>query len=316
MVRLALIFSCLGSSVSNGQSLVVAVADAPGVSDTTVRRVQRATEGALRQITALAVSEGPALKRGAPRRCDDDCVQQVVRGQQAVGVVVLTMRPLDGKVERVAVELQLWLEGVNLGARRGEGSADGFELVARPALEALLPGWARKGFGGVRVEAGRDVVVKVDGRLSTARRGEVLAVPAGIHQVDLVFADGHALLHRLEVVEGRRARIEAADPAQFVASSSSASSGPGALRITSYGVWMVGAATVAGGLIAGALGKGTAVGLAPCEASTRDCATLDTVLERNRQAQAYASTGNVLLGVGTGLLAVGAGLFIIDVVTR
>jgi hypothetical protein len=315
VVHLALLLSCFGSSVSNGQALVVAVADANGVPDVTVRRVQRSTESALRQLTALSVREGPGLKRGAPKRCDDDCVQQLVRAQSAVGVVVLILRPLDAKGERVAVELQLWLEGTSLGARRGELSVEGFEPGARPLLEALLPGWARKGFGGVRVEAGRDVVVKVDGRLASARRGEVFAVPAGLHQIDLVFADGHAVLQRLEVVEGRRVRLEAADPAVFVAGSSAAT-GPGALRITSYGVWMVGAATVAGGLIAGALGKGTAAGLAPCEASTRDCATLDTVLERNRQAQAYASTGNVLLGVGTGLLAVGAGLFVIDVVAR
>jgi hypothetical protein len=47
----------------------------------------------------------------------------------------------------------------------------------------------------------------------------------------------------------------------------------------------------------------------------RDCAPLDEVQQRQAQAQAYATTGNVLLGVGAGLAALGAGLFVIDLAT-
>jgi hypothetical protein len=297
-------------SAARAQALVCAVLDAPGVSDVAVKRLQRSTESALKQLSGLSVGEGPAYKRGAPRRCTDDCAQQLAASTSSAGVVVLS---LEGKGERVTVELQLWLDGQRLGTRRGEGSVDGFEVAVRPVLEALLPAWARKGFGALRVDAEAGAAVKVDGRVVTVKPGELLAVTAGVHQVDVVFADGHAVLQRVEVAEGSRGRVEAASPAEVVESAARPSKGTGALRIVSYGVWMAGAATLAGGLVAGALGKGTAAGLSPCQQTTRDCAALDTVLEQNRQAQAYATTGNVLLGVGVGLLAVGVGLFVVDV---
>jgi hypothetical protein len=190
------------------------------------------------------------------------------------------------------------------------------ETAARPALEALLPGWMRKGFGGLRVEAEPGALVKLDGRLAQGKPNEPQALTAGVHLVDVVFADGRAVLQRVEVTEGQRAQLEVLNQTAAFDTSASATRSTGTLRVVSYATWLAGAAAVAGGLVAGALGRGTAAGLSPCTAQSRDCATLDTVLERNRQAQAYASTGNVLLGVGGGLLAVGAGLFVIDVVTN
>jgi hypothetical protein len=301
---------CLLPAAAQAQTLVSAVLDANGVSDAAVKRAQRATETALKQVSSLTVGEGPAFKKGAPKKCTDDCARELATSLSAPGVVLLDLRALDGKGDRVAVEVQLWVDGERLGLKRGEGSIEGFEAALKPVLEALLPPWARKGFGGLRVEAEPGTVVKVDGRLANGKTGDVLPVPAGVHQVDVVFAEGHAVLQRVQVDEGERVKVAALSPAEAV--SGKAPRGMSALRGVSYGVFVAGAAAIAGGLIAGALGRGTAAGLASCQGDKRDCQTLDEVQAKQAQAQAYATTGNVMLGVGGGLAATGAALFLID----
>jgi hypothetical protein len=302
--------------ICHAQALVTAVLDAPNVPDATVKKVQRATEVVLRQLSGLSVAEGPAFKRGAPKKCADDCAQQLVRALGSPGVLLLELRPLEGRGERLSVELQLWLDGVRLAVRRGEGSAEGFEAAVRPVLEGLLPGWARKGFGGLLVQVEPGALVKVDGRLALGKATEVQSVTAGVHLVDVVFADGHAVLQRVEVAEGGKVALEVNLAQDAFDVKSKRGQGTRPLRVVSYATWMAGAAALAGGLVAGALGRGTAAGLTPCTGQTRDCPTLDVVLERNRQAQAYASTGNVLLGVGAGLATVGAALFVVDAATE
>jgi hypothetical protein len=139
-------------------------------------------------------------------------------------------------------------------------------------------------------------------------------VPAGVHQVDVVFEEGHAVLQRLEVAEGSRVKVEALSPAEAVAGKGP--KGMTALRGVSYGVFVVGAATVAGGFVAGTLGRNTAADLTPsCQGDVRDCTSLDTVLAKQAQAKAYADTGNVMLGVGAGLAATGVVMFLIDALT-
>lgn len=312
MLRLLLAL-CLAPTVVHAQALVSAVLDATGVSDGSVRRVQRATEAALKQVSSLAVGEGPAFKKGAPKRCGDDCAAQLASSVSAAGVVLLELRALDKSGERVAVEVQLWIDGEKVGAKRGEGTVDGFGEAVKPALEALLPAWARKGFGGLRLQVEPGTVVKVDGRLATARAGEVFAVPAGVHQVDVVFSEGHAVLQRLEVAEGSRVKVEAQSPEEAI--SGKAPKSMSALRGVSYGTFVAGAAVLAGGLIAGAAGRGTAAGLSSCSGDVRDCAPLTEVQRRQAESESYAATGNVMVGVGSGLAATGVVLFLIDALT-
>jgi hypothetical protein len=237
----------------------------------------------------------------------------VVASVSAPAVVVLDLKGLDRAGEKVSVELSLWLDGERLGARRSEGTIDGFEATARPALEALLPPWAKKGFGGLTLDLEEGSVVKVDGRVSKTRLGEVAAIPAGPHQVDVIFPDGHAVLQRIEVAEGARPPLVVHSPSEVLSGGPPPKSG--GLRATSYGLYVAGAAALAGGLVAGALARGTGAGLASCQGDVRDCAPLDEVQRRQAQAQAYATTGNVLLGVGAGLAALGVGLFVIDLAT-
>ncbi len=308
-----LVLLCLVPVAAHAQALVSAILDSNGVTDSASRRAQRATETALKQVSSLAVGEGPAFKKGAPRKCGEDCARELAQSQSAAGVVLLDLRALDNKGDRVAVEVQLWIDGERVGVKKGEGSIEGFEAAVKPVLELLLPAWARKGFGGVRLQIEPGTVVKVDGRLATAKVGDVLAVPAGMHQVDVVFAQGHAVLQRVQVDEGSRVKVEALSPAEAV--TGRAPKGTSTLRGVSYGVFVAGAAAIAGGLVAGALGRGTAAGLASCQGDKRDCQTLDEVQAKQAQAQAYATTGNVMLGVGSGLAVTGVGLFIIDALT-
>ncbi|MFZ5442284.1 MAG: hypothetical protein ACOZQL_19910 [Myxococcota bacterium] len=310
----ALLLAFVLPLTAHAQPIVVAVLDANGVSDATVKRLQRATEAALKQTSSLTIGEGPAWKKGAPRKCTDDCARSLVESLDGAHAVLLELKGVDAKGERVAVELQLWLDGERLASKRGEGSVDGFEGGLRTQLETLLPAWARKGFGGLRVEVESGSVAKVDGRLPSSKPGDVIAVPAGVHQVDVVFPEGHAVLQRVEVTEGARVRVEALSPSTAV--NGKAAKGMTALRGVGYGVFVAGAATMAGGLVAGTLGRHTAGDLtAPCKGDVRDCTTLDVVLTKQAQAQAYADTGNVMLGVGAGLAATGALLFLIDALT-
>ncbi|GMU58555.1 MAG: hypothetical protein AMXMBFR34_03180 [Myxococcaceae bacterium] len=312
-MRALVLAALLLPAASQAQAIVSAVLEAQGVSDAQVKRAQRATEAALKQVSGLPVAEGPAFKKGAPRKCTGDCARELVAGLSTPNAVLLDLKAAEKGGDKVMVELSLWLDGEKVGSRRGEGTIDGFETAARPALEALMPPWARKGFGGLRLEVEAGAVVKVDGRVSQAKAGEVVAVPAGPHQVDVVFPEGHAVLQRVEVTEGTRARLGVTSPSEVVQGGAAPKSG--ALRAASYALWMAGAASIAGGLIAGALARGTGAGLSSCQGDVRDCAPLDEVQQKQAQAQAYATTGNVLLGVGAGLAAVGAGLFVVDVVT-
>jgi hypothetical protein len=298
------------------QGITVAVLDANGVSDASPRRLQRMTEAALRQSSGLAVSEGPAWKKGAPKRCGsaDDCARDLAASLGSTAAVLLDLKPGEGKGDRVAVEVQLWVDGERVGSKKGEGTLDGFETAVKPVIEGLLPAWARKGFGALQVELEPGAVLKVDGRLVGAKSGSLVSVVAGTHQVDVVFSGGHALLQRLEVAEGNRVKVEVTSPAQAV--NTRRPTGTTVLRGVSYGVFIAGTAAIAGGLVAGALGRGTGRDLSSCMGDNRTCATLDSVLEKQAQAEAYASTGNVLLGIGTGLAITGAGLFVIDVLAN
>lgn len=306
-MRLLFVAVTVVSSMSSAQALTSAVLDSNGPSEATARKAQKAVDAALKALSGAPVKEGAAFKKGAPRKCDD-CAADLVGAAGTPGVALLDLKGSDS---RVVFELSFWLDGERAGTRKGETPPEALEPSMKAAVEQLLPGWMRRGFGAmaVRVEGGS--VVKVDGRVLNARSGDLVPVPAGVHQVDVVFPDGNAVLQRLEVPEAGRVPLELDTPA-IVATR--ASSGPTALRYTSYGLFMGGAGTVAAGFIAGALSRGTGIGLTACDTpDARACSSLAEVQAAHTQARQYASTGNALLGVGGSLIALGVSLFIVDV---
>jgi hypothetical protein len=144
------------------------------------------------------------------------------------------------------------------------------------------------------------------------KAGELLSVPAGAHQLDVVYADGNAVLQRVEVPEGSRTRVDVTHPPEVAATA--APEGNGVIRAVSFGLWSAGAVLIAGSLIAGSLSRQTGAGQNPCAGTSRTCSTFDVATERHRQAEAYAQTGNVLLGTGLVLAAGGIGVFTFDLV--
>ncbi len=307
-VKSLLLASLLTASLSQAQGLVSAVVDANGPSEATARKAQKALDTALKALSSAPVSEGPTFKKGAPKKCEGaECARALVSSLGVSGVALLDLKGSD---TRIVFELSFWLDGERQGSRKGETPPEALEPSMRAAAEQVLPGWLRRGFGAMAVQVEGGSVVKVDGRVVAARNGELVPVPAGVHQVDVVFPSGDAMMQRLEVPEGGRVALDAE---ATTAVTARASTGPTALRYGSYGLVMLGAVTAAAGFVAGALSKGTGRGLTRCDTlDARDCSTLADVLRANTQAQEYAAFGNLLLILGASSAALGISLFVVD----
>ncbi len=301
---------CLPGLV-HAQALSSALIDSNGPSEASARKAQKALDASLKALSGAPVKDSTPWRKGSPKKCTDECAKELASSLGTPGVAVMELKGSD---TRIVFDLSFWLDGERVGSRKGETPPEALEPSLKAALEQLLPGWMRRGFGAmsVRVEGGS--VVKVDGRVVPTRNGELVAVPAGVHQVDVVFPDGNAVLQRLEVPEAGRVPLEVESPTALTAR---ASAGPTALRYASYGLFMAGAGSIAAGLIAGALSRGTGIGLTSCDSpDARACSTLAEAQAANVQARAYASTGNVLLGVGASLAALGVSLFVVDVLLQ
>ncbi len=302
--------SAPGALAENKRAVLVAqVLDAQGVPETVTRKMQRSAEALLKKLSGLPVGEGPAFKSGPRRSCADlECQRAVVQAAGTPAVALLSLRSSKGGV---AFDVSFWLEGERLGMELGDAELESPEAGLKPALDAVLPAWAKRGWGALRLDAQPGAVVKLDGRPMKLKAGEIISVPAGTHQLDVVYVDGNAVLQRVEVPEGSRTRVDVTHPPAVVTASAE---GNGVLRAVSFGLWTAGAVSIAASLIAGSLSRQTGAGQNPCSADSRTCSTFDVATERHRQAQAYASTGNVLLGTGLVLAGAGAGVFAFDLV--
>ncbi len=289
--------------------LVAQVLEAQGVPDPVVRKIQRSVEALLKKLSGLPVGEGPAFKPGPRRSCADlACQRLVVAGAGTPAVALLSLRSSKGGV---AFDVSFWLEGERLGIELGDAELEAPEPGLKSALDAVLPAWAKRGWGGLRLDAQKGAVVKLDGRAMAKTEGLLLSVPAGTHQLDVLYPDGNAVLQRVEVPEGSRTRVDATAPPTVIAASVE---GNPVLRAVSFGLWAAGAVAIAGSLVAGSLSRQAGAGQNSCSGDGRGCSTFDVATERHRQAQAYASTGNVLLGTGAVLATAGAGVFVFDLI--
>lgn len=301
------------ASVAHAESthvaLVPQVLDAQGVPDAATRRIQKAAEALLKKLSGLDVGEGPAFKPGPRKPCADlACQKAVVAMAGAPAVALLSLRSGKGGV---AFDVSFWLEGERLSLELGDTELEAPEVGLKPALDAVLPAWAKRGWGALRLDTHPGAVVKLDGRPMGQKPGEMISVPAGTHQVDVVYPDGNAVLQRVEVPEGRRTRVDVTKPPTVAAA---APEGNGVVRAVGFGLWTAGAVAIAASLVAGSLARQTGAGQNPCAGSNRSCSTIDVATERQRQAQGYAATGNVLLGTGLVLVTAGAGVFTFDLV--
>jgi hypothetical protein len=309
-VRSLCLLLCLLAPASRAQ-IVVAIVDAQNTAEAQSRKMQRACEAALAATSPLTVGEGPALRKGAPRKCTDDCTQELLKN---LPPYVLALS-IDGKNEKLAVEASFWADGRKLNSKRVEVSTESVDPTAKSLVESVLPVWARRGWAAVVVPQTPGVLVKIDGRPLTGGPGELAPVTAGKHAIDVLSDDGRATLTRVDITEGSRATIDTR-LAPLVVPRAMSTAGITPLRAISYTTFLVGALAIASGFIAGAVARWDLANLTACPMGSTQCATLDVAQARAQQANTITSTGNVLLGVGGGLAALGIGLFIVDVVTE
>ncbi len=297
----------------------VAVVDAQGVSDAAPARAQKAAEAALGALTSWDVSLGPAFKKGAPKKCvGDDCAAQLARKLGALTLLLELkgVEPAKGDkapTEKLAVDLSLWADGEELGRRKVDTTLDGLEAALRGPVDALLPSYARRGFGALVLPTDASLTVKVAGRVLKGPAGGLVGLPAGAHQVDVVFPNDTAVLRTVDVPEGGRVRVDVTPPPKPTAQPQALGGRFSGLRGGSYAVFMAGALALASGLLVGALARSTVAPYTPCVTGSDQCATLDEVNVARAQADGLTTTGNVLLGVGYGFLSLGVGLFVLDV---
>jgi hypothetical protein len=293
---------------SAAERLSVRVLDGGGLASTEAQAVLSAGAELARELSALTVNP----VSGMSRRCGDEaCLRALLSETQAEQGLFLLVTP----ARRGLVEVEAtWVDGAaGSPVRRRVPAAATGELkgALRPAVAALVPAYARKGWGGLVVAADA-ARLRVDGR-AMAPSGAVVPVTAGPHEVDLLLPSGEAALSRELVPEGARLRLTVPE-AITAAGTRTASRGKG-LRVASYVTFSVGALALAGSLVAGGLSRNALKGVEPCMGERQACTRFPAAKAAYDRSERYARTGNVLLGVGGGLSTVGVGLFVFDVVS-
>lgn len=293
----------LAQPASAAERLLVSVQE--GVASQETERVLGTAVELARELSALTVQP----VSGVARRCGDEACLRT-RVSEAGAEHGLFLRITAMRRGMLEVEL-LWMDGAEgrSSMRQVPGVAvAGLKEALRPAVAALVPPFARKGWGGL-VVASESARLRVDGRVLTPA-SEVVPLTAGPHEVDLLLPSGEALLSRALVPEGARLRLAPAQESSSVATRV-ASRGKG-LRTASYVTFSLGALAVAGSLVAGGLSRGALEGMEPCAGADRGCARYPAARDAYEKSDRYARTGNVLLGVGGALSTVGIGLFVFD----
>ncbi|WP_146209577.1 hypothetical protein [Vitiosangium sp. GDMCC 1.1324] len=307
-----LVMSLLSLPAGAAERLAVRLQHGGSLSAADAGRVLDLAEGLARELTGLGVTRVPEGLLSGRCGAQDACLRAVAAEARTEHVLVLGV-VVPRRQGTMDVDVA-WVDTVRgTVARRSLSGVTQAALAKelRPAVAALVPSFARKGWGGL--VAPSTARLRVDGRM--AEPGEVVALTAGPHEVDLLQPSGEATLTREQIPEGMRLRLEPRPDFLPEAGASRAAPRGKGLRTASYVTFSVGALAVAGSLVAGGLSRGSLAGLEPCAGGQRNCTAFTTAGPAYDQAGRYARTGNVLLGVGAGLAAVGAGLFVFDLLS-
>jgi hypothetical protein len=303
----ALVLACpLSAGAETGMVLVLSP---PELEPEKAEAMLQSAEEGLKTLSSLDVKPGklagPPNKPGCLK--ETACLAGIVRATGADQVLLINPLP-----EAAAVELEVMLLDKTGQAQRDSSDMGSFkraDSAVTAALQKVLPGWLRKGWGGVDVPAGA-TAVKVDGKLLPARPGVPAAAPAGRHELDVLSPAG-SVLHLVQVKEGTRAQL----PAAALPSASNSTLPRGAaspLRYVAYGAWTAGALGLAGAFVAGGLANFQLSSITACQGTSRTCTTFPEVQAAEGRAQSLNQAGNVMLAAGAGLAVAGAGLFTFD----
>ncbi|HYO67904.1 MAG TPA: hypothetical protein VEU33_17685 [Archangium sp.] len=305
MKRTLLLFLLVSLPASAAERLAVRLQHGGTLGAAESQRVLGLTEDVARELTGLDVTEAPGGLLSGRCGAQDACLRAVAAEVKTEHVLVVGVMPRrQGTLDIDAA----WVDTVRGSIARRAVWAVPLPALAkelRPVVAGLVPAFARKGWGGV--VAPGTARLRVDGRMTEP--GEVVALTAGPHEVDLLLPSGEASLSRERIPEGVRLRLEPRPDFVPQAGESRAPRGKG-LRMASYVTFSLGALAVAGSLVAGGLSRGVLRGVEPCAGAQRNCTSFPTADPVYEQAGRYARTGNVLLGAGAGLTTVGAGLYV------
>ena len=310
MKRTLLLFLLLSLPAAAAERLAVRLQHGGALGAAESQRVLGLTEDVARELTGLEVIQAPEGLLSGRCGAQDACLRAVAAEVKTEHVLVLGVVPRPRGTMDVDVA---WVDTVRGAVERRAVAGVVPAALARelrPVVAALVPDFARKGWGGV--VAPGTARLRVDGRMTEP--GEVVALTAGPHEVDLLLPSGEASLTRERIPEGVRLRLEPRPDFLPQAGASRAPRGKG-LRTASYVTFSLGALAVAGSLVAGGLSRGALRGVEPCAGTRRDCTRFTAASPVYEQAGRYARTGNVLLGAGAGLTAVGSGLFVFDLLS-
>jgi hypothetical protein len=310
---LAVLFVAL-AGVARAESVSVVIMDATGASEDLQRKVARNAEIALRELSGLQVKElksRPALRKGCAS--EPTCLSN---SASAAGTEHVLLLSLSQAAER------LFLDGflVDVQARKAvhrqlpEGRADEPEVSVKALVEALLPAFARKGWGGLTLKVEPQAQVKIDGaRYALNPQDPFVALTAGTHEVDVLLPTGAALLQRKQVREGERDLLSIPSSAMFPTGVETSRGRSDALLATSYGLFAAGALTIASAFIVGAMARSTARSVTPCVGG-QACTPFLEAQEVQQRAELLTRNANILLGAGAALSTAGAGVFVFDLV--
>jgi hypothetical protein len=311
----------LAAAPAAAETAAALVAEAIGLEQGQVRKISKAAEVGLRELSGFSVKESVSLRKGAPRRgCGEDaaCMKTLAREAGADHAMLLYLKASGGSLAADAWFIDLSGAARPIHRQIADGSLDEPEATVKSLVEATLPAYARKGWGGVVVKpapGAKVAQIKIDGRKVSTSNGEPIAVTSSVHSIDVLFDSGQAVLQRTHVPEGERLALDVAPSAAiFAPSGTELVEGNEKLRLASYGLWGAGAVAVASSLLVGAASRDAASKISSCQGEVRDCPTLSDARKQHEQATAYARTGNLLLGTGVALSAAGAGLFAFDLV--
>ncbi len=308
----ALILAALGGA-AHAETISVAVMDASAPEELQ-REVVRSTEQLLGELSGLTVrplAKVPAQRKGCA--ADAACLSTTAASTGSDHVVLLALS-LSG--ERLFVDAFL----VDVRGRKAvhrqlpEGRPEEPEVSVRALLEALLPGYARKGWGGLTIKLEPKAQLKIDGaRYALNPQDPFVALTAGMHEVDVVLPGGAALLQKKQVREGERDVLSVPSAAMLPTGVETSRGRSDALLATSYGLFSVGALAIAGSFIVAGMARRVAGDVTLC-GGPGPCSTEPAAMAAKARAENLTRNANILLGSGAVLSTAGAGVFVFDLV--
>lgn len=293
-----------------------------GLGAKEVEALLDAAQDELKNLSAYRLDPASSLEADSEatlNECtlDYDCLLRVA---QAAGVdAILGIRAIPEARKTLSLEV-LWVaadakgipgESEKAVARTPNALSSG----VRSSLKKVLPGYARKGKGGINVlaEPGSDILVDGQKR-GTAPLSAPLVVSRGTHRLDVITPAKDRVSKSIDVEEGRKILVDMPS-AQLGLTAAPPPPGPppgSSLKLASYGVAGAAVLTLAAGLFFGAQTLSLNGQLRDGRCSAVPCTGAITQVqaqELQQRASGSATVANISVSTGLFLVAGAGALF-------